>query len=117
MRYPLGMSDNIESHLVENRIFNPPAEFAAKAKVGSLEAYRERYDASIADPEGFWAGMASELSWQKKWDTVLEWDCPFAKWFVGGEINVSENCVDRHLDERGDKIAILWEGGPAISGR
>jgi acetyl-CoA synthetase len=109
---PLGMSDNIESHLVENRIFTPPADFASKAKVGSMEDYRQRYDASIADPEEFWAGIASELSWQKKWGTVLEWDCPFAKWFVGGEINVSENCIDRHLAERGDKVAILWEGEP-----
>ena len=109
---PLGMSDNIESHLVENRIFNPSAEFAGKAKVGSMDDYRARYEASIADPEAFWAGIASELSWQKNWDTVLEWDCPFAKWFVGGEINVSENCLDRHLAERGDKTAILWEGEP-----
>ncbi|MCB1097204.1 MAG: AMP-binding protein, partial [Verrucomicrobiae bacterium] len=106
------MSDNIESHLVENRIFNPPAAFSAKAKVGSMEAYRELYDSSIADPESFWAGIASELAWQKPWDTVLEWNCPFAKWFVGGEINVSENCLDRHLAERGDKVAILWEGEP-----
>ncbi|MDA0814224.1 MAG: acetate--CoA ligase [Verrucomicrobia bacterium] len=106
------MSDNIESHLVENRIFNPPAEFSAKATIGSMEAYRELYDSSIADPEAFWAGIAAELSWQKKWDTVLEWNCPFAKWFVGGEVNVSENCVDRHLAKRGDKVAILWEGEP-----
>jgi acetyl-CoA synthetase len=109
---PRVMSDNIESHLVENRIFNPPAEFSAKAKIGSMEAYRELYDSSIADPEAFWAGIASELTWQKKWDTVLEWNCPFAKWFVGGEVNVSENCIDRHLAERGDKVAILWEGEP-----
>ena len=109
---PQVMSDNIESHLVENRIFNPPAEFSAKATIGSMEAYRELYDSSIADPEAFWAGIAAELSWQKKWDTVLEWNCPFAKWFVGGEVNVSENCVDRHLAKRGDKVAILWEGEP-----
>ena len=109
---PRGMSDNIESHLVENRIFTPSADFAGKAQIGSMEDYRKRYDESIADPEAFWADMASELSWQKSWETVLEWDCPFAKWFVGGKINVSENCLDRHLAQRGDKTAILWEGEP-----
>jgi acetyl-CoA synthetase len=106
------MSDNIESHLVENRVFPPSADFAAKAQVGSMDDSRRRYAESIADPESFWAGMASELNWQKDWDTVLEWECPFAKWFVGGKLNVSENCLDRHLAKGSDKIAILWEGEP-----
>ncbi|MDG2124177.1 MAG: AMP-binding protein, partial [Verrucomicrobiales bacterium] len=107
------MSNNIESHLHENRIFDPPAGFAAKSHVGSLEEYKARYDASIADPEAFWAEMASELSWQKPWENVLEWERPFAKWFVGGKINVSENCLDRHIAAgNGDKTAILWEGEP-----
>ena len=106
------MSNNIESHLVENRSFEPSPEFVSKAQVRGLDDYKERYAASIADPEKYWADTASELTWQRPWDTTLEWDCPFAKWFVGGKINVSENCIDRHLGERGDKIAILWEGEP-----
>ena len=106
------MSKNIESHLSENRSFPSPDGFSSKAHVNGMDDYKARYDASIADPEKFWADTASELTWQKPWDTTLEWDCPFAKWFVGGKLNVSENCIDRHLAERGDKIAILWEGEP-----
>ncbi|CAN5139025.1 acetate--CoA ligase [soil metagenome] len=104
------MSSNIESHLVEDRVFRPSPSFSARAHVGTMEAYRERYAKSIDDPEGFWAEMASELVWQKHWDKVLNWNLPSAEWFVGGEINVSENCLDRHLAERGDQTAILWEG-------
>jgi len=106
------MSNNIESHLVENRSFEPSEDFRSKAQVNGMDDYRARYEASIADPEKFWAGIASELTWQKPWDKVLDWQCPFAEWFVGGKVNVSENCIDRHLAERGDKIAILWEGEP-----
>ena len=106
------MSKNIESHLIENRSFEPSPEFVSKARIRGIDDYKERYAASIADPEKFWSDTASELAWQRPWDTTLEWDCPFAKWFVGGKINVSENCIDRHLEARGDKIAILWEGEP-----
>ena len=106
------MSNNIESHLVENRSFDPSDDFASKAKVSGMDDYKRRYEESIADPEKFWGDTASELTWQKPWETTLKWECPFAEWFVGGEINVSENCIDRHLAERGDKVAILWEGEP-----
>ncbi|MDB6133978.1 MAG: acetyl-CoA synthetase [Verrucomicrobiales bacterium] len=107
------MSKNIESHLVEERTFQPPAEFSKEARVKSLAAYRKKYAASIADPAAFWGAEAAELSWQKPWDTVLEWKPPFAKWFVGGKLNVSENCLDRHLTgARRNKAAIIWEGEP-----
>ncbi|WP_446742095.1 acetate--CoA ligase [Silvibacterium acidisoli] len=104
---------NLSSSLRENRVFPPPAEFAAKAHVGSLAAYEELYARSVADPEAFWAGIASELHWFKPWDKVLEWDAPWAKWFVGGKTNLSYNCIDRQVaNGKGEKTAILWEGEP-----
>ncbi len=106
-------STNIESHLHEDRVFQPPKAFAEKARVGDLKRYREIYEASIEDPESFWAAEAAELRWQRPWDQVLEWNPPFAKWFLGGKINVSENCVDRHLSAgHRNKAAIIWEGEP-----
>src|ERR1043165_2008383 len=101
---------NIESVLHEDRVFQPPTEFAARAHVKSseeLEALRrEAHDA----PEEFWARMAeSELHWFKKWDTVLKGELPHAEWFVGGKINISYNCLDRHLEGvRRNKAAIIW---------
>ncbi len=106
------MSQNIESILAENRVFPPSDEFKAKARLSSMEEYRALHRESIEDPEGFWGRQAQELHWQKAWDRVLDWNPPFAKWFVGGKINLCENCVDRHLAERADKVAILWEGEP-----
>src|SRR5688572_28253813 len=84
----------IEALLEESRVFPPAAEFAAQANVSSDEIYAR----AEADPEAFWAGVAGELHWFRKWDTVLEWDAPFAKWFSGGKLNASYNCLDRHLD-------------------
>ena len=107
------MSQNIESHLVENRVFNPSPEFSKAARIKSLAEYKKLHAESIADPEAFWAREASELQWSKPWTKVLEWDEPFAKWFVGGELNITENCVDRHLaGARRNKAAIIWEGEP-----
>jgi acetyl-CoA synthetase len=104
---------DIDSTLRENRVFPPPAEFSAKAHVKSLEEYESLYRQSIEDPEKFWAGVARELHWFKPWDKVLEWNLPWAKWFVGGKFNLSYNCVDRHaLGERAQKTAIIWEGEP-----
>ncbi len=104
---------NIESHLVENRVFKPAREFAKKARIGSLAQYREMWEESIRKPDKFWSREASELSWRQKWSRVLDWKEPFAKWFVGGKLNVSENCLDRHLGTaRQNKAAILWEGEP-----
>ncbi len=104
---------DIDSTLRENRVFPPPPEFSAKAHIKSLEEYEALYRQSIEDPENFWAGAASDLHWFKPWDKVLEWDLPWAKWFVGGKLNLSYNCVDRHaLGERADKTALIWEGEP-----
>jgi acetyl-CoA synthetase len=107
----------IESILQENRSFPPSAEFASKAAVKSLDAYQQLYAAAQSDPTGFWADQATkELHWFKPWDTVLDWsNPPFAKWFDGGKINLSYNCLDRHLATRGDKPAIVWEGEPGDS--
>jgi acetyl-CoA synthetase len=106
-------SQNIESHLIENRVFPPEAEFSQRARIRSMAEYDSLYEESIRQPDAFWAREASELFWRQPWQTVLEWDCPFAKWFVGGRLNASENCIDRHLDgPRRDKVAILWEGEP-----
>lgn len=93
--------------------YPPPADFARKAHVKSLEEYRALYQRAHDDPEGFWSELAErELHWFEKWRRTLEWNPPFARWFVGGKTNVSYNCLDRHLATRGDKAAILWEGEP-----
>src|ERR1700691_2491530 len=104
---------DIDSTLRENRVFPPPPEFSAKAHIKSLAEYEALYKQSIDDPETFWAEAAKELHWFKPWDKVLEWNLPWAKWFVGGKINLSFNCVDRHaLGQRANKTAIIWEGEP-----
>ncbi len=106
-------SQDIDSTLHETRVFAPPAEFSAKALVGSIEEYETLYKQSIEDPEKFWAEAAENLHWFKHWDKVLDWNLPWAKWFVGGKLNLSYNCVDRHaLGERANKTAIIWEGEP-----
>ncbi len=97
----------------ENRKFRPDPAFAKRAKISSLAEYKRLYEESIKRPDRFWAREASELFWQKKWTRVLDWKSPFAKWFVGGKLNASENCLDRHLDgPRRNKAAIIWEGEP-----
>ncbi len=103
----------IHTLLKEARLFPPPPAFSDKAHVKHLEEYREIYARSIHDPEGFWAEQAETLTWQEKWHTVLDWKPPFAQWFVGGRINLSENCLDRHASTwRRNKAAIIWEGEP-----
>ena len=107
------MHDNIESHLVEKRVFKPPRNFSRRARIKSLGQYRRMYRESMRQPAKFWAREASELVWRAKWKKVLEWKAPFAKWFVGGKLNISENCLDRHLTgPRRNKAAIIWEGEP-----
>ncbi len=106
-------SNNIESNQIETRVFPPPTEFAADAHVKSLDEYNAIRAEAAADPEAFWAKQADKLHWFKKWDKTLEWELPFAKWFVGGKLNVSYNCLDRHLTtDRRNKAAIIWEGEP-----
>jgi acetyl-CoA synthetase len=106
-------STNLDSSLRENRVFAPPAEFAAKAHVKSLEQYEAMYRRSVDQPEAFWAEAAHELEWFAPWTKVLHGEGAHAKWFVGGKLNLSHNCVDRHaLGARKDKVALLWEGEP-----
>jgi len=104
---------NIDSILQETRVFPPSPEFSSKAHIKSLEEYERIYKEAKDNPEKFWAGVAEELHWFKKWDKVLEWNAPWAKWFVGGQINLSYNCLDRHVQTwRRNKAAIIWEGEP-----
>ncbi|QYN36150.1 acetate--CoA ligase [Pseudonocardia sp. DSM 110487] len=92
----------------ENRSFPPSAEFAAQAN-----ATADWYDRADADREAFWAEQAERLHWAQKWERVLDWDAPFAKWFVGGKLNVAYNCVDRHVEAgHGGQVAFHWEGEP-----
>jgi acetyl-CoA synthetase len=107
------MHSNIESHLIEKRVLKPPKDFAKSARIKSLEQYRRMYRESIRQPAKFWGREASELVWRTPWKKVLHWNAPFAKWFIGGKLNISENCLDRHLNgPRRNKAAILWEGEP-----
>ena len=105
-RKPISALDDL---LREKRTFSPPASFRKQALV------RDDFLARKArrNPEKFWASIASELHWEKRWTKVLDWKIPYAKWFVGGKINVSVNCLDRHLDgPRRNKAALIWEGEP-----
>ena len=111
------MSSPIESVLKESRRFNPPAAFASKAHIKSIAEYESLWQRGHDDPEAFWAEQAArKLHWFKKWDRVLDWKPPHAKWFVGGTTNVSYNCLDRHLHSpRKNKAALMWEGEPGDS--
>ncbi len=103
----------ITSVMGEKRVFNPPKELSKKAEIKSIQEYRKIYKRSIDDPEGFWAEKAEQLDWYQKWDKVLIEDFKEAKhqWFIGGKLNVSYNCLDRHLKTwRKNKAAIIWEG-------
>jgi acetyl-CoA synthetase len=118
------MADNqtptsIESVLQENRVFHPPKAFAKSAQLKSLAEYRKLYNESIRSPDKFWARQAkAELVWFKPWTKVLQWQEPFAKWFPGGKLNLSYNCLDRHLGTLiANKAALIWEGEPAAPGK
>ncbi|XZE44505.1 acetate--CoA ligase [Pirellulaceae bacterium SH467] len=106
-----GQIDNV---MHETRVFPPSAEFARKAHIGSMEEYKKLYEESVADIEGFWGKQAVEhLHWFQPFNQVLDWQSPHAKWFVGGQTNVSANCLDVHLDAGlGDRVAFHWEGEP-----
>ena len=113
--------DKITSVLSEAREFPPPEGFSEAvggAYIDSLEAYEAQHTRSIEDPEGFWGEVAQELHWFKPWDTVLEWELPDAKWFVGGTTNLCYNAVDRQVaNGHGDEVAIIWEGEPCPDGK
>jgi len=99
----------IDTLLDETRVFPPPEAFRAAAHCGSAALY----DAAARDMEGFWASQAELLEWSRRWDRVLEWDPPHARWFVGGELNASVNCLDRHVGTaRRNQAALIWEGEP-----
>jgi acetyl-CoA synthetase len=109
---------NITSVLNETRVFSPPKAFSKKAHLKSLVQYRKLYNESIRAPEIFWAKQAKqELVWFKPWKKVLQWKAPNAKWFIGGRLNASYNCLDRHLGTpTANKAALIWEGEPAGPG-
>ncbi len=108
------MSQQIEHVLEETRLFEPSPEFSAAAIVKTRAEYDALYKKSIEDPEAFWAGVAEELHWFKKWDRVCNKDnMPFVKWFEGGKTNITYNCLDRHAEgARANQPAIIWEGEP-----
>ncbi|HLO99725.1 MAG TPA: AMP-binding protein, partial [Fimbriimonas sp.] len=106
------MSETIDSLLHENRKFVPSPEFVAQANANDPAIYEEAF----ADPVGWWEGWADKLDWFKKWDTAVDFQVPYAKWFLGGKLNVAYNCVDRHANgSRSDKPAIIFEGEPGDS--
>jgi len=106
-------STAIDSVLNEQRVFDPPAEFSARAHVKSIEQYEALCRQAEEHPDQFWSAIAGELEWFKPWSKVLEWDLPWAKWFVGGQLNLSYNCLDRHVQgPRKNKAAIIWESEP-----
>src|SRR5215813_13239251 len=110
---PATVDTSIHSVLNEQRKFECAPEFAQRAHVRSLEEYEQIYKESVENPEKFWARVARELYWFKPWDRVLDWNAPWAKWFVGGQINLSYNCLDRHVGTwRRNKAPIFYEGEP-----
>src|SRR5437867_5381708 len=103
-------TDRIETLLDEQRRFNPPDAFKAQAHVRDATPYER----ARRDPEGYWADWAKQLEWSRPWDRVLDWKPPHAKWFVGGKINASVNCLDRHVRAgRSGRVALIWEGEPS----
>ena len=100
--------------LPDDRVYPPSREFSLRAHVPNMDAYRALYRQAQKAPEEFWARLAEEeLTWFEKWSQVHRWNPPFAEWFVGGKLNASYNCLDRHLAAgHGDKTALLWEGEP-----
>lgn len=106
------MTQGIDVLLKEGRTFPPPKEISEKAYIKSMAEYEAMYKRSVEDPEGFWGEIAEHnITWFKKWDKVLEYDFnkPYAKWFIGGKLNASYNCLDRNLAQYGNKAALIWE--------
>src|ERR1700761_3965061 len=105
---------NIESVLKEKRVFKPNAKFAKDARIGSMKKYAKMHKASLKNPDKFWGKFAeTDLTWAKAWKKVCVWKPPFAEWFVGGKLNASVNCLDRHLEgPLRNKAALIFEGEP-----
>src|SRR6266576_3328752 len=108
------ISTNITSVLDEKRVFPPPKDFSKRAEIKSLAQYRKLYQESIRSPQKFWGRVAkNELHWFKHFTKVLQWQEPYAKWFGGGRLNASYNCLDKHLGTAtANKAALIWEGEP-----
>ena len=109
------MSDSVSATSAPSGadVYQPPSELASRAHIKSFEQYKEMYERSINDPDGFWGDVANEFHWEKKWDKVREYDFKGSisiKYFAGGKTNITYNALDRHLEKRGDQVAILWEG-------
>jgi hypothetical protein len=106
--------DTMSQDKAKDDIYAPPEEFTRQAYIKSFEEYKKLYEESVEDPEKFWGRMAEEfVTWEKRWDRVLDWefDTPKIEFFKGGKLNVSYNCLDRHIENgKGDRIAIIWEG-------
>src|SRR5882757_7051281 len=109
----------ITSVSTEKRVFKPAKPFSAKAHIRSLAQYQKMYNESVRSPDKFWGKQAkNELVWFKPWRKVSDWKSPFAKWFVGGQLNVSHNCLDKWLGSAtANKAALIWEGEPAAPGK
>ena len=106
-------NQNIQSSLKETRTFAPPATFSVSAHISSEQQYEAMWHRAKDDPAGFWGEMAGNLDWFRRWDSVMQGHMPDTKWFVGGKINASYNCIDRHLKgPNRNKAAIIWEGEP-----
>ncbi|HLY38875.1 MAG TPA: acetate--CoA ligase [Candidatus Binatia bacterium] len=104
---------SIDTVLQEHRVFSPPIDFASHAHVPDRARYDALYQWSVEDPDGFWREMATRLRWMKHFERVLDWQLPYAKWFLGGKLNIADNCLDRHLDgPRRNKAALVWIGEP-----
>jgi len=104
----------------EQLVYEPSDSVKTKATIKTMEEYRKLYEKSVKDPEKFWGELAEELDWKKKWNKVLEWDFskPEIKWFVGGKLNASYNCLDKHLNTwRRNKVALIWQGEPLEENR
>jgi acetyl-CoA synthetase len=106
----------IDTVMHEERVFPPSEEFASQARIKSMQEYQQLWDDAQQDPEAFWGKLASELHWFEPFQEILQWNEPYAHWFVGGKTNVSFNCLDTHLtSDKADKPAIIWEGEPGDS--
>ena len=104
-----GKNPELDALLNERRTFPPPPDFVAKARLTDPAIYEE----AKRDPDAFWAQCAGQLTWIERWHTVSEWKPPFHQWFLGGKLNASANCLDRHLNSwRRNKAALIWEGEP-----
>ena len=105
------MSAEIESYSTERQIFKPGRNFQKQALISGRQLWEAAIRRAERNPEAFWETAARELLWRKPWKKALQWKPPFARWFVGGKLNASENCLDRHLDgPRRHKVAVFWEG-------